>query len=389
MEKEQIERLTELTEKYKAGSISADEQAELDAWRFASPKNEDSFQRRISEKFTIDGLKMLRYAEAAREKDRERVVYAGKVATLHSRWKFYTSVAAVLVVIAAASILFLFRTKGPDQPLPVAVRSNDLVPGGNRAVLTLDNGQRVILDSARNGTLAKQGVAVVQKLANGRLAYVIQPGKNGVVLFNTITTPRGGQYEVLLPDGSKVWLNAASSLHYPTAFTGTERAVDLVGEAYFEVAKNALMPFHVRTGKADITVLGTHFNVNAYTEENTVRTTLLEGLVKVTAHGKSVLITPGQQAACGDIITVLKDADTEEATAWKDGYFEFSGSDIQEVMRQLSRWYDVTVEYADSIPAERVSGRISRNNMAPDVLGFLEASGYHFKINGRTIRVLP
>ena len=207
--------------------------------------------------------------------------------------------------------------------------------------------------------------------------------------YNVLATPSGGQYKVVLPDGSKVWLNDLSSLRYPTAFSGGQRLVTLTGEAYLEVAKDQLHPFRVQVGNTAVTVLGTHFNINAYPDENGITTTLLEGMVSVANNGKTVLIKPGQAAISGQGVSLVDHADTSAVTAWKDGYFEFSDADIRAVMRQLSRWYGIDVRFEGKAPEQLVSGRISRNNMAGDVLSFLEASGYHFKIEGKTITVLP
>jgi ferric-dicitrate binding protein FerR (iron transport regulator) len=391
MQDKDIDRLTELTVKYQAGNITPSEQAELDAWRFSSEENERLFEQRLSEPFLIDGLRILHEAGRRKEADKSRIVYAGKVKTLQHRWKIYTSVAAILFVMAAGTFLFLVRTSRTHQPIPITVRQvKDLVPGGNKAILTLDNDQQIVLDTAQNGSLAQQGGTNVQKLPGGQLAYISQNGKPGLATgFNTVSTPRGGQYQVLLPDGSKVWLNAASTLHFPTAFTGSERSVELVGEAYFEVAKNPLMPFKVKTPKQEVTVLGTQFNLNAYPDEAETRTTLVEGMVKVHAMAKNVVLTPGQQAQSGKALSVVSGVDTSAITAWRDGYFHFDRAGIEEVMRQLSRWYDVDVRYQGAIPKEKASGNISRDNLASDVLKILEVSGYHFKIDGRTIIVLP
>jgi len=391
MQEKDIDRLTELTVKYQTGNITPSEQAELDAWRYSSAENERLFDERLSEPFLLDGLRILHEAERRKEADKSRIMYAGKVATLHHRWKIYTSAAAILFVMAAGTFFFLVRTPRSHQPIPITVQQvKDLVPGGNKAILTLDNGQRIVLDTAQNGSLAQQGGTNVQKLSGGQLAYINHNGKpEGATGFNTVSTPRGGQYQVLLPDGSKVWLNAASTLHFPTAFTGRERAVELVGEAYFEVAKNRLMPFKVRTAKQDVTVLGTQFNLNAYPDENETSTTLVEGMVKVHAMAKDVVLAPGQQAQSGKALSVVSGVDTAAITAWRDGYFHFDRAGIEEVMRQLSRWYDVDVRYQGAIPKEKASGNISRDNLATDVLKILEVGGYHFKIDGRTNIVLP
>jgi len=226
--------------------------------------------------------------------------------------------------------------------------------------------------------------------------------KNATVLYNTITTPRGGQYQVMLSDGSKVWLNAASSLHFPTSFTGQQRIVELTGEAYFEVAhvsavgeKNKL-PFIVKIitasgARREVEVLGTHFNINAYNDESVVKTTLLEGSVKMTQESGSTLLIPGQQAQLnsnGDV-NILKDADMDEAIAWKNGMFQFKKVDIKTIMRQIARWYDVDIEYQKNVD-EKFYAEISRNTNVSNVFRILEETGgVHFVIEGKKVVVLP
>jgi ferric-dicitrate binding protein FerR (iron transport regulator) len=208
--------------------------------------------------------------------------------------------------------------------------------------------------------------------------------------MNTLTTPRGGQYEVVLPDGTRVWLNSNTSLTYPIIFQGKERHVELTGEAYFEVAKNAAAPFFVKTQSQTVEVLGTHFNINSYADEKSVKTTLLEGRVKITGNGnrKTVSLKPGQQSINNlAIIYIINDADIEEAVAWKNGKFLFRNTDLQTVMRQLSRWYDVDVEYKGTVATKHYRGRISRNVTVSQVFEILKTSGVNFIINGRTIIV--
>ena len=219
-----------------------------------------------------------------------------------------------------------------------------------------------------------------------------QPAADQAIRYNTITTLRGGQYQVILPDGTKVWLNAASSLKYPTEFRGKERNVELTGEAYFEVAKNATMPFHVQSAGQTVRVLGTHFNINAYEDEGVIKTTLLEGSIQITYQQAKVLIKPGEQArvvaGSPDKIIVDENADTDGAVAWKDGYFQFNHADIRTVMRQISRWYDVTVKYEGSVSSKDFGGAIERNLKLSQVLHILEKSQVHFVINGKEVVVL-
>jgi transmembrane sensor len=263
-------------------------------------------------------------------------------------------------------------------------------PGSNKAILTLQDGSKIVLNDAKDGTLAQQGNAKVVKLANGQLVYDKTGTVPAKVLYNTMTTPRGGQYKLTLPDGTEVWLNSASSITYPTSFVANERNVSITGEAYFEVAKDKTRPFHVRAGSQTIEVLGTHFNVMAYTDEDAIKTTLLEGSVKITENNEAQILKPGEQAAVdkngGLKISI---ADVDDALAWKNGYFKFSRVDIKYIMRQLARWYDVNVVYEGRVPDDEFVGKIGRGENIADVLHILELDHVHFKIEDKKIIVLP
>jgi len=311
-----------------------------------------------------------------------------------TNWKKLSVAAAILLLGGTITLYFLpHHSPLPTSPLTTSYsQTTDLPPGTNNATLTLDDGRTITLDSAANGGLAQQGNTKVIKL-NGQISYTNagQGNTREPLLFNTIATARANQYQLVLSDGSKVWLNAASSIRFPAAFKGSERKVEITGEAYFEVAKNPSMPFKVEVNGAEIEVLGTHFNVNAYTDESTVRTTLLEGAVKVKKQGTSQLLAPGQQArlaATGEI-TVLKNVDTGIETAWKDGYFWFNNTDIYMLMRQVSRWYDVEVDFKGQITEDGFSGKIPRSVPLSKLLQVLEQYEIHFKIEGKKIMVLP
>ena len=265
----------------------------------------------------------------------------------------------------------------------------DVPPGGNKAVLTLADGSTITLDDAKNGALAQQGTTKVLKL-DGKLSYDAAKRSTDQVYYNTIATPRGGQYEIVLADGTKVWLDAASSLRFPTAFAGGQRVVEITGEAYFEVAKNADMPFIVKVRNSEVQVLGTHFNIMAYKEEATIKTTLLEGSVRFVNEGSSSLLTPGQQSSLdrNGKLRIDNDIDLVEVMAWKNGFFRFEGSDIETVMRQLSRWYDVDVVYRNKGSVDLFHAEIPRNTNLSDALKALQLTGkVHFEIEGREIIV--
>jgi ferric-dicitrate binding protein FerR (iron transport regulator) len=271
----------------------------------------------------------------------------------------------------------------------------DLLPGGNKATLLLGDGAVVDLGNAKNGLIRNAAGTRIDK-KDGQLIYDASAAATGSIAarapeMNTIQTPRGGQYQLILPDGTKVWLDAASSLSYPTAFTGKERQVQLKGEAYFEVAEDKNKPFTVLAGDVRVNVLGTHFNVMAYDDENAIKTTLLEGAVKVTRGQASHLLEPGQEASCdkasGSFRTL--DVDADEAIAWKNGYFRFAGVPIETVMRQIARWYDVEVEYQGTT-SEHFRGTISRSSNVSEVFKMLELTGaVHFSIEGKKIIVKP
>ena len=306
----------------------------------------------------------------------------------------------IQIFLAAAAILLLFGlgywflTGYLSQEEKLLVKNNiedKVVPGGNKAVLTLADGSTVLLDSANNGALATQGNVTVIKLDDGQLSY--KGGSNsGTVLYNTIRTPKGGQYQLILADGTKVWLNAASSLKFPTAFAGKKRNVELIGEGYFEVAKDVSKPFHVQVGDMIVNVLGTHFNINAYTDEDNIETTLLEGQVTVNSKEAITVLTPGQQAQLhksSGKVKKLQHVNMAEIMAWKEGRFLFKSVDVESILRQASRWYDVDIVYQDKIN-ETFSGGISRSENISELLKILAATDkIEFKINGRQIIVKP
>ena len=309
-------------------------------------------------------------------------------------WK-KVAAAAVIIMMLGTGAYFLFGNKGKQDEIAKTENNNssnnDVAPGGNKATLQLADGSTIILDSAQNGTLSQQGNARVLKLDNGQLAYNAS-GTAKEVLYNTISTPRGGQYQLTLADGSKVWLNAASSIRFPASFTGSKRKVELTGEAYFEVAKNPAMPFTVSVNGMNVEVLGTHFNINSYADEDIIKTTLLEGAVKVTKGSVIAMLSPGQQAqlTSNGQIGVNKNIDVDEVMAWKNGKFQFGDKvDIGTIMRQIARWYDVDVEYK-GVFTKHFGGSISREVNISQVLKVLETTGdVKYKVEGRKVIVRP
>lgn len=302
--------------------------------------------------------------------------------------------AAVLLAVAGISLLLIMQRK-PAQDGVNVVQASPVKPAGDKAVLTLANGQQIVLEQANSGAIAEQNGIQVMKLGNGQLAYnqAGQARSATAPMYNTLTTPRGGQYKVILPDGSRVWLNSASSLTYPTAFNG-KRLVKLSGEAYFEVAANAREPFTVQVNKTEVDVLGTEFNVYAYTDEPAVTTTLVQGSVRVThgmpAGSKTELLTPGEQAVGAETYLVTRKANMRQVLSWKNGLFLFEDRKLAEVLREISRWYDIDIDMQAPADDTRYGGVINRNSPLPKVLALLEQNGIrHFKVEGRKVVVLP
>lgn len=324
-------------------------------------------------------------------------------------WVRIAAAAVIVLAVGIAGYWWLNRSAKETMAANgqgVQSKEQDVQPGGNKAVLTLADGSTIILDSAQNGLLTKQGNADVIKNKNGEVTYTSTGREQAAIAWNTLATPKGGQYQLVLPDGSKVWLNAASSIRYPVAFTGRERNVELTGEAYFEVAKDPARPFHVRSPAQDVEVLGTHFNINAYNDEEVVKTTLLEGSVKVSRQraagsgkaldDRSAILKPGEQAInncrlpIADCrLSIDRSPDLELAMAWKNGLTAFKSADLKSIMRQVARWYNVEVVYEGNISPRSFTGGISRTAPLSELLHVLEVSKVHFRIEGSRLVVSP
>jgi len=323
------------------------------------------------------------------------------------RWLQVAAAAVVVLTLGLGGYWFMNRLSknkiAENDKLNNTV--HDVLPGSDKAVLTLADGRVIVLDSAQNGVITQQGMVNVIKNKNGEVKYE-SAGRpeSETITYNLLSTPRGGQYQLVLPDGSKVWLNAASSIRYPVVFTGKERRVELSGEAYFEVEKMAdekgKKPFIVsivETGEGtggEIEVLGTHFNVNGYRDEEVIKTTLIEGKVRVKSAGSvptSVVLQPGQQARLSNNGNIQKtnDADIELAMAWKNGVTAFKSADIKSIMRQVARWYNVDVVYEGVIPQRTFTGGIPRNANLSELLHLLEVSKVHFRLEGNKLVVMP
>ena len=310
--------------------------------------------------------------------------------------KIWGRVAAALLLLVGAGAAYWKLTGREKKGAPLAAQGvkKDIEPGGNKAVLTLANGSTIVLDNAHDGVLAQQGGTNVEKLDAGSLAYNTGRKGNEEVMYNTIATPNGGQYQVILPDGSKVWLNAASSLRFPTRFEGKERSVELTGEAYFEVARHSSMPFRVKVpgNGMDVQVLGTEFDVMAYANEQTSNTTLVNGKVNVVSKNAVRVLEPGKQTILDNQTKAIRvaDANVEQVVAWKNGLFRFRETGIRELMRQVERWYNVQVVYEAEGKDQDFTGVVSRNQPVSALLQMLELTGtVHFRVEDKKIIVLP
>ena len=306
-------------------------------------------------------------------------------------WIKVAAAAAVILFIAGATYGILSRSdekNAESTEMALSQKTSPITPGGNHAILIMADGSTIVLDSIQNGKIQHGGASISKQ--NGLLIFSGTSNNPAAkVSFNTLRTPRGGQYKVVLADGSEVWLNASSSLRFPTAFTGSDREVVLTGEAYFEVTKNKEKPFRVKVGDIQVNVLGTHFNINAYSDESAVKTSLLEGSVKITKGSTSGLLKPGEQGTLkwnGDKLEI-KEVNMSEVMAWKNGLFQFEGADITTIMKQISRWYDVEIIYSGKVPVRRFEGKISRDAPLADVLKILELSDVKFTVEGKKIIV--
>ncbi len=380
--------LAELADRVLSGAATEQEIALLHQWYDTADKEE---------------IELVFTPQKETEEDIRQRIFAGLQQTIEQtpdgqprrigRYVRWLAAASVLFVLCFTGKYFWdaynFR-KEAYAARPVIKSRKDLLPGTNKATLLLGDGSVVDLGKVQNGLIRNATGTRIDK-RDGQLIYGVATSMEMAPEMNTIQTPRGGQYQLILPDGTKVWLNAASSLNYPTAFVGTDRQVQLKGEAYFEVAEDKNRPFTVLVGDMQVNVLGTHFNVMAYDDENAIKTTLLRGSVKVTRGQASHLLAVGQEASCERSSGAFRmlDVDADGAVAWKNGYFQFNGIAIETVMRQIARWYDVDVEYQGRTN-EHFRGKIPRSVNVSEVFKMLELTGAaHFTLEGKKIIVKP
>lgn len=402
------ERLTYLLEQVQKGSASPGEYKELREWIDADQSGEIIQQVHA---FHTEGVEIPAYDFTYWSKAVKEILQVDKIKEADAPYsggkemlqaprvyflrRYRVAVAVLLLMLGAATYFVMNRSHqkdivGTEHSKP---ENEDVTaPTGSHAVLTLANGQKIIIDSIENGAIVTQGATQVIKLADGQIIYDATAAMENDMQYNTLAVPRGGKpVQLQLPDGSKVWLNSASSIIYPVAFTGKERKVEISGEVYFEVAKNASKKFFV-SGNGIITeVLGTHFNINVYEDDVDKRITLLEGSIKVSYQSATAILKPGQQAyveSQGNM-KVANNIDAEAVMAWKNGIFLMDKADIATIMRQVARWYDVEIEYRGNVPKGRISGDIPRDMNLSKVLKVMELSGVHFKIDNKKVIVMP
>lgn len=362
---------------------------------------EEEFLFRILDSFQREGLewdqKLMGERKQLGRKLFERT--SGEISIREKRGRLikirWMSAAAIFIIFISGIYYGLYNISKPLSDTIAERYKNDIAPGDTVATLILADGSRLHLDDRQAGALTNQGSVIIRKTREGQLVYDMSKMKAGAdqdEVYNTISTPKGGKYMLILADGSKVWLNSATSLRFPVAFSGKERRVELSGEAYFEVAKNKEKPFHVSFAGTDVAVLGTHFNINSYKDEPFMKTTLLEGAVEVSRNGLKERLNPSDQAVVSSsspVIKVTQGADTEEVIGWKNGVFQFKDTHLKDIMRRLSRWYDIEVEYEKGVPDEEFTGIISEKVHITSVLEMLEqGGGIAFRIEGRKVIVM-
>jgi transmembrane sensor len=369
----------ELIEKYQQGSLSEKERAILESWYLKELKDSKYFPS--SER--IDQADASMWHNISLQLNDQ-----SKGQSRHS-WR---AIAAIITLFSLSiGITFYLWKAAPVKVMVSNTQQKDILPGANKATLTLDNGKTIVLNHVANGNIANEGGVEIYKTEEGKVVYTPR-GKQTEHpdTYNTMTTPPGGQFQVTLPDGTMVWLNATSSIKYPSVFSKDERRVELTGEAYFEVAHHPSKPFIVTSAGQSVSVLGTHFNINAYPDEETIKTTLLEGSIKVSKAGLgSRLLKPGQQSLLNPGAFKVNEVDVNKAIAWKKGSFVFENEEIKTAMRQISRWYNVEVVYKGDLSDLDFSGTIPRSYSLKQLLRVLELTGnFKFKLEGRRLTVM-
>lgn len=386
-----IKQVIELLERFRSGTCTDQEKAILESWYLHYAKNSKDV-------FSNDRLEQI-LKEIEVDLPPNQLYHEQSIFLIHPFFTIKRIIAAAIILIVFSTGLYLYRST--EQQNEVLVEHKvDILPGGNKAILILADGSKIDLKGAENGLLATEGAIEIRKTSDGTLAYQSSLSLTKIFqhnnLMNTIIIPKGGTYKITLPDGSDVWLNSESSLSYPVAFIGDERKVELSGEAYFEITRDEQKPFRVHSNNQVVEVLGTQFNINTYEESGFIETTLVEGSVRVTqnySNGKPYktrLLKPGQQSLTNLFKPEIKieNVDIEKEIAWKNGFFKFKNTNIQNIMREIERWYDVKVQYEGKIPSEEFTGIISRDVEITKMLKILEqGGGVQFSVSGKRILV--
>jgi transmembrane sensor len=374
-----------------SGDITPEEDNILQQWKSASPEHQVQYEQLSDLSQMPDKLKKYNEVSQRAEAFNLPIVAAQRTAMtpIHrvhflKKWGW---AAAIIILLGAGAYLYITNRKSEAPVLAKQEKPTDILPGSNKALLTLSDGTIITLDSAANGAIAQQGNSLINKLSNGQIIYNVKGLSHGEIMMNTMATPSGGQYQLILPDGSKAWLNAASSITYPAVFTGTDRKIKVAGEIYLEIAKDKSKPFFVDVdGKSTVEVLGTSFNINSYADEGNIKTTLIEGSIKANS---SIVLKPGQQAVQSlsdrKIISVNSSVNIDQILAWKNGIFNFQNADIRSVMKQLERWYDIQVKYNGKIPDFIFNGKMDRGVMLSTILRFLSDYGVHTTLQGNVL----
>lgn len=389
----ELSKARQLIQKYREGTLTKEEKSLLESWYLELAKSDREMPEAGEIQAKVDAV----WASLPVSRTKHNIPKRG-IRRIFS----YASAASILLLCMLGGY-FLYNDSSKIKPEEKA-EIREILPGGNKAVLTLGNGIRIELDEHKSGELAREGDITIFKTQNDEIVYETSGLKEGGsdIRYNTVATPKAGQYQVKLPDGTRAWLNASSSIRFPSYFPDHERVVEIKGEVYFEVAKrnahNKRVPFKVLAGQQLVEVLGTRFNINSYSDEDQIKTTLVEGSIKVNVNKSSkngVLLKPGEQS---QLLTAasksrnehgfsIKKVDPDAVIAWKDGFFRFDNVGLQELMRQLSRWYDVEIEYGTSVKHHEFVGRIERRAPLSKVLKILEMGDVHFKVEGKKIIV--
>lgn len=378
-------RLIELGYKWLEKKISPEEKQEFETWldQVADEPLEISSSARSDEEYEA-----MLFAKIEKQ--------TGNVRPIRRLWTRIAAAASILIFLSVGGY-FLLHKQSPLQTAQNQIH-NDVAPGSNKAILTLSNGKQISLTDAQKGVLSEEGNELIKKTSDGAVSYEGNgsAGKNQQLTYNTVATPRGGQLSVVLPDGTKAMLDAASSIKYPVDFIGNERKVEVTGQVYFEVIHDAAKPFRVITKGQVIEDIGTKFNIDAYDDEQAIKTTLVEGAVRVSNPGAQtpvetagIILKPGQQTLLQNNKLTVSDVNTEEVIAWRNGYFSLNDENIGSIMRKLSRWYDIQVEFKGDIPNIILGGEISRSTTLSQALKILEVANVHFIVEGKKVTVTP